>query len=73
MLGEDGLYCDVCEKKMKRYVTLPARNRDMASYIYDGKKHYSWGWYEGHAKCLKDMKRPANTIFGHRSFGRCVI
>jgi len=56
MIGRDGLYCDICEQKLKHYVHLPARSRDCPV----------WGWYEGHAACLKSMPRPNNIVFGRR-------
>jgi hypothetical protein len=56
MLGVDGIYCDVCEKKLKHYVHLPATTRGCNV----------WGWYEGHASCLKTLPRGKNVIFGRR-------
>jgi len=50
MLGKDGMYCDICEKKMSNgYTIIFVRDRRV-SFIW-------WGWIEGHASCLRKMRK----------------
>lgn len=43
------MYCDICEKRVHRYVMVNARE--------PWPRRRSWGWYEGHLACINKARR----------------
>jgi hypothetical protein len=50
MVGIGGMYCDICEKKMSHGYTIIFIRYRQVPFIWRG-------WIEGHASCLRKMKK----------------
>jgi hypothetical protein len=60
MMGKNnGLYCDICGRRLHRYVTWYTRPDN--DYLKD-----CWGWVEGHYGCLTRMEKKAGIIYGKK-------